>query len=114
MRYRISIYRALVVLVLMPVLALAPVTSLEARDATEVALAAPNPAPAALRFGVYAGGGTGETPNAPTPTSTAVLGRLAELAGGQPLNIHPRCNLSAWICTRAFGLLAPGSPTRTC
>ena len=88
MRYRISIYRALVGLVLMPILALAPVTSLEARDATEVALAAPNPAPAALRFGVYAGGGTGETPNAPIPTSTAVLGRLAELAGGQPLNIH--------------------------
>ena len=42
----------------------------------------------AFSFGVYPGGGTGETPNAPTPTGDGVMRRLSELSGGKPLTLH--------------------------
>jgi hypothetical protein len=41
-----------------------------------------------LLFGVYPGGGTGETPSYVKPTDGAVSARLKELAGGRPFVIH--------------------------
>src|SRR5688572_26562934 len=41
-----------------------------------------------LAFGVYPGGGTGETPDAPNPDASAVDRRLSQLAGGQRLLVH--------------------------
>ena len=39
-------------------------------------------------FGVYPGGGTGETPEIPNPDPRVVDQRLAELASGSPLAVH--------------------------
>ena len=105
-----SIGRVFVGFFMIPLLVLASTTSLEAQGAaTDGMMPSANVAPPLdwytfaqqssskgaqsvtplpLRFGVYPGGGTGETPNVPTPSPTAVIGRLAELAGDQPLNIH--------------------------
>jgi hypothetical protein len=41
-----------------------------------------------FRFGVYPGGGTGETPNAPNPDGNAVVRRIQDLASGQPMVVH--------------------------
>lgn len=43
---------------------------------------------APLLFGVYPGGATGETPNVPTPSESAVVQKLQELAGGHPFLVH--------------------------
>lgn len=63
-----------------------PIVNAEARTST--ATAARPLSPGTFTFGVYPGGGTGETPNAPRPSAAAVDARMRDLAGGKPFVAH--------------------------